>query len=359
MTWKTWTWKTWTWQMWVGTVSAFLLGAVLVVALFPKAADPWAFKGVIERLGLDFILPARGVAFIGLVAEAVLGFALFLLIRHRWVLWPSVGLVAFFVFLTGRHYYLYAHGLVGEEESCGCFGDLVTRSPSEAFWQDLFLLVPPVLLSFLGRPARSAPLPRKRMALVGGLSLGVLIYAMTVSEPEPVLRLDVVASEICVGEGEGEEGRLCLDAVLPELGDEGSDHLIVLTELDDPAFLERLEAFGAYSEAMSGPLLWVLSPTGDERLEAFQFENQPAFEVLAAPRMLVEALSRSLPLAFRVQDGRVTALWETWPPLEELQVENPDSDRDGEYDDGPGSGDTGIDDKPDDEDEAVGDSDDD
>ena len=44
------------------------------------------------------------------------------------MLWPSVALVAFFLFLTGRHYYLHEQGLVSDDESCGCFGDLITRT---------------------------------------------------------------------------------------------------------------------------------------------------------------------------------------------------------------------------------------
>lgn len=338
-----------TWKIRTGSVAGFLLGAVLLVALFPKVAAPWAFQTVIEQQGLDFLLPASAVAFVGLTVEALLGFALVLLIRRRWVLWPSVALVAFFLFLTGRHYYLDAHGLAVEGESCGCFGDLVTRTPAEAFWQDLVLLVPALLGSFLGRPAESAPLPRKRMALVGGLSLGALIYAATVSAPEPLLRLDALPSQLCEPGEEGQEGRLCLDAVVPELGDEGSDHILILTELDDPAFLERLEEFSRYVEAMAGPQLWVLSPVGEEALDAFQFDPGPAFEVLPARRTLLSALTATLPRSFRVRDGKVTALWDAWPPLDDLKAENPDPEGDGEYDDGPRAGDTEGDDNADDD----------
>jgi len=337
-----------TWKTRTGAVGGFVLGAVLVVALLPKVMDPWAFQAVIEQQGLDFLLPARAVAFVGLTAEALLGFALVLLIRRRWVLWPSVALVAFFLFLTGRHYYLDAHGLAVEGESCGCFGDMITRTPAEAFWQDLLLLVPALLLSFLGRPAESEPLPRKRLALAAVLSLGVLIYAATVSKPEPLLRIDAVPSALCEPGEEGQEGRLCLDAVVPELADEGSDHILVLTEIDDPAFLERLEAFEDYVDAMTGPQLWVISPVGEETLDAFLFDHELVFEVLAARRTLLEALAGSLPRSFRVQDGKVTSLWDAWPPLDDLSAGNPDSEGDGEYDDHPEPGDTESDDNPDD-----------
>jgi hypothetical protein len=113
-----------------------------------------------------------------------------------------------------------------------------------------------------------------------------------------------------------------LDAVIPELGDGGSDHLIVLVSLDDPGLLERLELFGTYADAMVDPILWVVAPVGDERLDAFQFEHQPRFQLLSAPKALVEALADALPAAFRVRDGRVTALWQDWPPSEALQADD-------------------------------------
>ena len=59
------------WKFWTGTVAGVVLGLVLVVALFPKAGDPYAFTHVIELQGLDFLFPARWVMFIGLAAEAV------------------------------------------------------------------------------------------------------------------------------------------------------------------------------------------------------------------------------------------------------------------------------------------------
>ena len=181
-----------------------------------------------------------------------------------------------------------------------------------------------------------------------------MIAVATTREPAaPLLAPDANPAEMCVGEGEGEDGRLCFDAVIPELADEGSDHLIVLTEVDDPAFLERLAAFGDYADAFQGPALWVVAPIGDEALEAFQFEHQPAFEVLACPRVLVEAMDGALPAAFRVRDGRVTTIWENWPPLDELQAEaadDPGEDADDGTDDGsePGdnAGDSDSDDSP-------------
>lgn len=134
---------------WIGTAAAVVLGLVFLVAAIPKALDPAAFAEQIRFEGLDFILPAGFLAWLVIVVEACLGVALVLNLRRRSVLVPTGLLVAFFVFLTARAYLRWMSGDLGNGSACGCFGNLVERSPAEAFWQDSFLLVPPFLLATL------------------------------------------------------------------------------------------------------------------------------------------------------------------------------------------------------------------
>ena len=122
---------------WLGTFGGAFLGIVLLVAVWAKALDPAAFVEQIHTEGLDgFLLPAQAVALIALALEAGLGLALVLGVRRKWVLVPATLLVAFFLFLTGRSWWLAAHGLRTDAASCGCFGNLVQRTPAEAFRQD-------------------------------------------------------------------------------------------------------------------------------------------------------------------------------------------------------------------------------
>jgi uncharacterized membrane protein YphA (DoxX/SURF4 family) len=151
---------------WVGTIAGVLLGAVFLLAVWGKALDPSSFAEQIRTEGLDFLLSAESVALIALALEAGLGLALLLGVRRKWVLVPTALLVVFFVFLTGRAWYLDSQGLRTEAAGCGCFGNLVQRSPAEAFWQDLLLLVPPLGLAFLGRDRRGRLFPPLRTAVV-------------------------------------------------------------------------------------------------------------------------------------------------------------------------------------------------
>ena len=69
------------------------------------------------------------------VLDGARDLALLLGVRRLWVLFPALLLVAFFVSLTGRSYWLAAHGVKDSAANCGCFGNLVQRSP--AFGADL------------------------------------------------------------------------------------------------------------------------------------------------------------------------------------------------------------------------------
>ena len=144
------------WRRALGYLGGAFLGAVLLVAAWAKVIDPDSFADQIRLEGLDVLLSAKAVAFVALGLEIGLGLLLVLGVRRSWVLIPTALLVVAFLALNGRAWYLDAHGLRNEAASCGCFGNLVDRTPAEAFWQDLLLLVPPLLLAFLGRPRQDS-----------------------------------------------------------------------------------------------------------------------------------------------------------------------------------------------------------
>lgn len=166
------------WRGLASRLGAAFLGAILVVAAVGKLGDPVLFVEQIRKEALDLFLPAHVVALIGLAVEAGLGLALLLGIRHRWVLGASALLVAFFLFLTGRNYYLV---LIGERDpnyDCGCFGVFLQRSATEAFWQDLVLLVPPLLLAALSPRARATAPPMWRSGLAAAGAVGIVLYTL-------------------------------------------------------------------------------------------------------------------------------------------------------------------------------------
>lgn len=310
------------WRRLLGVAGGVVLGAVLLFAAWSKALDPHAFAEAIRAEGLDFLLPAPAVAMIALALEVGLGLALVLGLRRLWVLVPVTLLVAFFTALTGRTYWRASHGLLTEGASCGCFGNLVERTPAEAFWQDLFLLLPPLVLAWLGRD-RSGPrgasatvrrFPPVRTSLVAVAVVGTLVFAWKA----PELPLDDLAtrlhpgarvSAVCAGSG---AQKVCLDSIVPGL-DEG-EHWVVLMDLESPSVEGLVDRLNAYSLAGSGPPLAVVAAAVPENLNTFYFQWGPAFPIHAAPAALVRPLYRRLPRSFLVEDGTVTRTFDGLPP---------------------------------------------
>jgi uncharacterized membrane protein YphA (DoxX/SURF4 family) len=300
-------------RRWIGTAAGCVLGAVLLVAVWGKALDPAAFAQQIRGDGLDRLLPAGALALAALALEAGLGLALLLGVRRLWVLVPATLMVAFFMLLNGRAYWLAAHGKGSEGASCGCFGNLIQRTPAEAFWQDLLILGLPLALAFLGRDRNLPRLPPVRTALVAAFALAVPLFAWRA----PELPLDDLATRLKPGANVGKlcagSGAACLDTMAPEL-DHGN-HLVVLDDVDDPALAKAVAALNAYAGAPGAAAVWVLTASDATRQRLFFWRWGPTFKVVEAPAELLRPLYRRLPRSFAVQDGRVTATFSGLPPL--------------------------------------------
>jgi uncharacterized membrane protein YphA (DoxX/SURF4 family) len=301
------------WLGWLGIFGGVFLGLVLLAAVYAKALDPAAFAEQIRIEGLDVLLSANAVALIVLALEAGLGLALLLGVRRLWVLVPAALLVAFFVFLTGRAWWMSAHGL-RQAASCGCFGNLVQRTPAEAFWQDLLLLVPAMLLAFAGRAGgdRPARFPAVRVAVVAVVMAAVALFAwkspeLPLDDLATRLRPGVDVANLCAGGG---ADPVCLSTVAPDL--KTGSHLVVLANLDDPALEKAVGALNDY--AGRGGDVWVLSASPQETQQAFFWRFGPKFQIVETPEPLMRPLYRRLPRSFRVQDGRVTETWPGLPP---------------------------------------------
>lgn len=300
---------------WIGTFAGAFLGCVLLVAVWAKMLDPMAFADQIRLEGLDFLLPAQAVVLAALALEAGLGLALLLGVRRKWVLIPAVLLVAFFTFLTGRAWYLAAHGLRDAAESCGCFGNLVQRTPAEAFWQDLLLLVPPLGLAFLGRDRRTRRFPplRTAVAVLGAVAVPLFAWKapeLPLDDLATRLRPGVDVASLCAGGGDAPQ--VCLDSLVPELRE--GEHLVVMTKLDEPELTAAVDALNDYSGKAGNPRLWLLASATAEQQRAFFWQWGPRFEIRETPPELLRPLYRRLPRSFLVEGGKVARTFAGMPP---------------------------------------------
>lgn len=310
-----------TWKVALASLGSMFLGVILLVAAWTKAIDPAGFARQIETEGLDIFLPASQVALFAIGLEVLLGILLLLAVRRLPVLLASTGLVLFFLYLTGRTWWLAEQGELPAEAGCGCFGNLVQRTPAEAFWQDLLLLVPALFLAWMARP-RNAGFPRWRTLFAVAATAGAVVFA-TMAPGLPLddlatrLRPGVSVTELCAGSG---EARICLDGVVPELQE--GEHLVVLAALDDE-LNEAVPALDEYHLSGAEPGVKVLAAVTPEELFAFQFGQGASFEIHEAPEPLLRPLYRELPRSFRVVDGRVAETWSGLPPA--LETEDPDA----------------------------------
>src|SRR4029079_17991413 len=125
---------------WVARAAALALGAVLLVATLAKALDPQSFAELLQGQGLTLGLPPMLAAVLALAVEGGLGLLLVLGVRRRWSLALVTLLVAGFVALNGWEWWRAAHG-AAPAAGCGCFGNLVQRSPAAAVWEGVAMRV--------------------------------------------------------------------------------------------------------------------------------------------------------------------------------------------------------------------------
>ena len=287
--------------LWVARAAAFALGALLLVATFAKAIDPQSFAEHLQAEGLTLGLPPMVAALLALAVEGGLGLLLVLGVRRRWSLALVTLLVAGFVALNGWDWWRAAHG-DAPAAGCGCFGNLVQRSPAAAFWQDLAMLVPLLLLSWLALPREARALPPRRTAAaaVGVAAIALLAWrapALPLDDVATRLKPGVELAQLCAGE----EPRVCLPDVAPELAT-GRAWVVLVDLKDGEHWADQLNAFAAREG--STPVIALTSASLEEKT-AFTWQWGPSFPVHEAPAALLRPLYRTLPRSFLAEDGRV------------------------------------------------------
>ena len=296
----------------VGWLAGVVLGLVLAVAAVLKSLDPHGFAEAIAAQHAAFGLPPFAAALVALGIEAALGIALVLDLRRRSVMIAASVLVAFFLALTGNEAWRAAHGVV-DSAGCGCFGNLVLRTPRQALFQDLGLLVPPLVLAWLGRPGARRALTL-RWSLVAGFAIATVAFAavaprLPLDDVATRLRPGVAVADLCAGTG---AARVCLPAAAPAVAT--GKHLVVIADAATPGFPELAARLNDYLEKGSGPGVVVLADVTPDEQQAMFWSIAPAFDLQPTPQALLRPLYRSLPRSFEVDAGRVVATWSGLPP---------------------------------------------
>ena len=306
------------WRRSVAATGAGVLGGVLLVGAWGKMLDPVAFahtlrlEGITTWLGTGWY-PEIAPPLLVVGIEVLLGSLLVLGVRYRGVLIACALLVAFFLFLTGRAYWRDLNGIVaGDPASCGCFGNMLDRTPREAFFQDIVLLVPGLLLAALAVPQRHTLGRRVALAwliTIAAVAFGWFAPGLPIEDLATRLDPGLEVKEMCAGR---DQERLCLPTILPELND--GRHLVVVIDTAQEGLDRDIEALNRYAAANESPPLVVVASNTIEQNRAFFWKYGPAFQIREAPPSILKPLYRTLPRSFLVWDGKVTDTWSGLPP---------------------------------------------
>ncbi len=184
-----------------------VLGIIFLVAGVAKAMDITSFALEIKKLELDIFFPAKLIAYLAIAIEVFIGILLIFQNTHIAILTITSLLILFFLYITGYLYWLSLQGV--EVNSCGCFGNLIQRTPKEAFLQDLLLLLPPVIVAWF-----FADKKRKisTYSLITAFCITLAVTGLAFSK-ERFPKVGKKVEEVCVREN------VCIVDVVPEIID--------------------------------------------------------------------------------------------------------------------------------------------
>jgi len=280
----------------LGPTSARLLGAVLLFAAYAKAIDPRGFAVRLHDM-LPVSAAAAYVCGLAVVAfEAGLGAALLGGSRHRRVL-----LLASATFLVFVGIVTWQLVRPGEAAACGCFGQLLERTPWQALYEDLCFVVLSSL-AWVGGTARPAVLRTGPSVFGAGAGIALALCA-------PWLPLDDHATALAPGVT---VEATHLDEIVPEL--RTGRHLVLLLDRGDPETGVRIAQLNERLKLPGGPTpVWGVADDDPALANAFLWSAGPAFEVRGAPPRMLRRLYRALPRSALVDGGHVVATWSGFP----------------------------------------------
>jgi len=287
-----------------------ILGGVLLLAAAIKLPDMALFTRQILDYGLVPSWPLAAAGAWGfLLAELILGAALVTGYRPSLALSLTSILLVVFIGITG---YAWKTGVV---EDCGCFGELLKRTPGQALVEDLFLLAGAVAALILHRP-RETRFDRLRLgmvmvAAVAGLILpwvfGLSFSTLPSGEADQGVSNPLGAVHV----KEGKAPDLWTGRWLVEIMDTECDHCRA-----------SVFALNLIHEDPGLPSVVGLSVNNSGRIRAFREETFASYPVLLVDKSDYLRLlgSGAIPRLILVENGEILSVWdEEVPDFEALR----------------------------------------
>ena len=164
-------------------VSRYLVGGLFIFSGLIKVNDPVGTQVKLEEYFTIFsydiapffssLIPlSLFLSFFLSIAEVVLGLALLVRYRSKWIVTSLLLLIVFFTFLTFYSAYF------NKVTDCGCFGDVIKLTPWQSFLKDVILLVLILLLFFNRKHLVYRGNDRFKAFLLSGTVVTCLVVAL-------------------------------------------------------------------------------------------------------------------------------------------------------------------------------------
>ena len=283
------------------------------------------------------------------VMEVMLGIALLFYYRMVITSWLYLLLISFFTFLTFYSAYF------NKVTDCGCFGDAIPLDPWESFMKDVVLIILVIYL-FVRRKKYKSTILNYRLDTMMAISTAFLIFVAVYSirhlpyidfrpykvgnnipeqmEPSEAFRykyiLEKNGKEYEFEEYPTDTTYQFKEMVLlnpeaqPKITDysiwdkegdhtsetfEGKKLFIIIYDVKKANTKHITQINELISETESMLDAWVLTSANEEEFEVFRHENQLAIPYYFADMTVLEAIIRSNPGLWLVQDGVVKGKW--------------------------------------------------
>ncbi len=281
-----------------------IVGIVFIVASILKAFHPVGFAGQIT----DYhVLPASTsmyVAWFFIVAEFVLAVALIVNLKSK-ISIPLMMLVLL-AFMSLTVYTM----MKGINTNCGCFGNVVHRTPDQVILEDSLMFVA-LLFSFIIMRSDKQEKGFSGKLISVGLSFMLIVGITAFHNALPV---DSIVTELKEGK---QFASWPTENLFMDLNKE--QRVVFLFSTSGAGIDKIIPTMNAIAQTEKMPSTIGLITDGTQQLSTLVFQYGVAFPVGALEPRFAKSLYRTLPRTFILDNGVVKKVWNGVPQPDEVK----------------------------------------
>lgn len=279
-----------------------VVAAVFLLAAGMKALDVSAFA---EQIRAHDIFPSLSLfgAWFFIIVEVVLSAAL---IVNAWPRSTAAAMLALLALFIGVTAYAMAAGLEG---NCGCFGDLVQRTPQQVILEDALMMLAMVFVLLVNGGASEKTRRWKILVLVlaAAAAASLTLFA-------PQLPLEEYSTELRVGR---QFSSWPVEGLTRDL--HTGTHLVFLFSAESKTVEADVAMMNAAAQSDGIPSSIGLLTEGAAKVTEVMFQYGTAFPVGSIEPRFARKLYRTLPRTFILRDGVVRKVWPGIPTPADAQ----------------------------------------